>query len=83
MKIKSFIAVFAMMTVAVLGSGLSSCEKFMEDPEQAFKEAGVKLLTLSNYEAILTEAVSTGYIKESDVEVLREWRKNPAELGID
>ena len=51
--------------------------------EQAFKEAGVKLLTLSNYEAILAEAVSTGYIKESDVEVLREWRKNPAEWGID
>ena len=51
--------------------------------EQAFKEAGIKLLTLSNYEAILAEAVSTGYIKESDVEVLQEWRKNPAEWGID
>ncbi len=47
--------------------------------EQAFKEAGVKLMTLSNYEAILAEAVSTGYIKDSAIPLLNEWRKNPAE----
>ena len=47
--------------------------------EQAFNEAGVKLMTLSNYEAILAEAVSTGYIKDSAIPLLNEWRKNPAE----
>ena len=38
MKIKSVAAMFGLMTVAVLVSGISSCEKFMEDPEKAFQE---------------------------------------------
>lgn len=38
MKIKSAAAMFGLMTVAVLVSGISSCEKFMEDPEKAFQE---------------------------------------------
>ena len=46
--------------------------------EKAFKEAGVKLLTLTNYEAVVAEALRTGYIKESDVALLNEWRKDPA-----
>ena len=47
--------------------------------EEAFREAGVRLLTLSNYEAVLEQAAQTGYIKESDIEVLAQWRRNPAE----
>ena len=46
--------------------------------EKAFKEAGVKLLTLTNYEAVVAEALRTGYIKESDIELLNEWRRDPA-----
>ena len=38
MKIKSFAVVLGLMTAAVLMSGMSSCEKFMEDPEKAFQE---------------------------------------------
>ena len=47
--------------------------------EEAFREAGVKLFTLSDYEAVLAQAAQTGYIKESDIEVLAQWRQNPAE----
>ena len=39
--------------------------------------AGVKLITLSNYEAVIEEAAKTGYIKEEDKAVLAEWRKSP------
>ena len=46
--------------------------------EEAFKAAGVKLLTLTNYEAVVAEALKTGYIKEEDVATLHEWRKDPA-----
>jgi orotate phosphoribosyltransferase len=46
--------------------------------EQAFAEAGVKLITLSNYEAVIEEAAKTGYIKEDDKAMLAEWRKNPS-----
>ena len=46
--------------------------------EKAFAEANVKLITLTNYEAVVEQAVKTGYITEDDVEVLHEWRKDPA-----
>ena len=45
---------------------------------KAFKEANVKLVTLTNYEAVVAEAVRIGYIDAADVEVLNEWRKAPA-----
>ena len=46
--------------------------------EKAFAEAKVKLITLTNYEAVVDQAVKTGYITEDEVEVLHEWRKDPA-----
>lgn len=46
--------------------------------KDAFKEADVKLITLTNYEAVLEAALNTGYIEESDIEVLHTWRKDPA-----
>ncbi len=46
--------------------------------KDAFAEAGVTLLTLTNYEAVVAEALNIGYIKESDIEVLHQWRSDPA-----
>lgn len=46
--------------------------------KQAFDEAGVKLVTLTDYEHVVAEAAETGYISESDVEMLHKWRKDPA-----
>ena len=46
--------------------------------EQAFKEADVKLITLTNYEAVVAEALRTGYIAENEVELLHDWRRAPA-----
>ena len=45
--------------------------------EKAFADAKVKLITLTNYEAVVAQAVKTGYITEDEVEVLHEWRKDP------
>lgn len=45
---------------------------------EAFKNAGVQLITLSNYSALINAALETGFIREADVEALREWRKDPA-----
>ena len=47
---------------------------------EAFKEAKVNLVTLTNYEAVLDSALKTGYINEEDVSVLDNWRKDPAHL---
>ena len=45
--------------------------------EEAFREAGVKLVTLTDYEHVVEEAAKTGYIKEEEKAVLAEWRKAP------
>ena len=47
--------------------------------EKAFKEANVELVTLTNYEAVIAQALATGYIKEEDAELLNQWRKAPSE----
>lgn len=43
-----------------------------------FKEAGVNLVTLSNYNAMLETALETKYIRAEDLDTLKEWRKDPA-----
>lgn len=44
----------------------------------AFKEANVQLDTLSNYDDLIAEAVTRGYVSESDIEALKQWRQDPA-----
>lgn len=46
--------------------------------EDKFKNAKVKLTALSNYDAVLAEALATNYITEKEVETLKEWRHNPS-----
>ena len=47
--------------------------------EEAFRQAGVTLYTLSDYEHVVSEAAKTGYISDEAQPVLAEWRKNPSE----
>ena len=44
---------------------------------EAFKKAGVPLITLTNYEAVVSEALRIGYISEDEVPVLNEWHSDP------
>ena len=46
--------------------------------EQAFADAKVKLVTLTNYEAVLEVAKQIGYITEAQIPTLNEWRNDPA-----
>lgn len=45
---------------------------------KAFADAGVELQTLTDYDHVVEQALATGYIAEADVELLHEWRKDPA-----
>lgn len=45
---------------------------------QAFTDANVKLVTLTDYDHVVAEALATGYIQDGDIELLNEWRKNPS-----
>ncbi|MCQ2083004.1 MAG: orotate phosphoribosyltransferase [Bacteroidaceae bacterium] len=49
--------------------------------EQAFKEAGVTLVTLTDYPHMLDAAIESGYIKQESLKTLEEWRRNPSEWG--
>lgn len=50
--------------------------------EEAFAQAGVKLVTLTDYEHVVERALETGYIQDSDVELLHRWRKDPAHYQV-
>ena len=47
--------------------------------EEAFRQAGVKLITLTDYQHVIAEAAKTGYVSTEDLELLARWRENPAE----
>ena len=51
--------------------------------EEAFKAADVKLLTLTNYQAVVSVATETGYISADQQPTLDEWRKDPAKWRND
>lgn len=46
--------------------------------EAAFRDAKVKLYTLTDYEHVVNRALATGYVQPEDVEVLNQWREDPA-----
>lgn len=50
--------------------------------ETAFAAAGVKLVTLTDYEHVVEKALEIGYIAENDVETLHRWRKDPAHYVV-
>lgn len=46
-----------------------------------FKEAHCDLVTLSDYNYLIEEAVSKGYVNDSELDTLKEWRMNPDKWG--
>ena len=46
--------------------------------EEAFRKAGIQLYTLSDYHTLIEMALETGYIKQEQVELLANWRKDPS-----
>jgi len=51
--------------------------------EKRFKDAKVPLITLSNYNSVIEEALRINYISQSDIEILQEWRKDPENWNPD
>ena len=44
-----------------------------------FKNANVSLVCLSNYDALIPQAIEMGYVKSTELKSLQAWRGNPAE----
>ncbi|TBW27575.1 orotate phosphoribosyltransferase [Gramella sp. KN1008] len=49
-----------------------------ETSEKSFKEAGIELHTLSDYEHLIETAQNTNYINAEEAGTLRKWREDPA-----
>ncbi len=47
----------------------------------AFAEKGIDFQTLTNYNALIEEAAQMGYVSESDLNTLKQWRENPDTWG--
>lgn len=46
-----------------------------------FKESSVPLITLSNYDVLIEEAIEYNYVKQEQLEVLKKWRLSPDTWG--
>lgn len=60
----------------VLGMVANYTHQFAQ-AEQAFAEVGVELHTLTNYDALIEEAVRSGVVGAGELETLKEWRQAP------
>jgi orotate phosphoribosyltransferase len=54
-----------------------------EIADQKFREKGVQLETLSNYDALITTALELGEVTEAQIEHLANWRISPDTWGRD
>lgn len=46
-----------------------------------FKSAKCELISLSNYDFLMQQAVQSNYITEKDIKTLKAWRDNPSDWG--
>jgi orotate phosphoribosyltransferase len=49
---------------------------------EGFKKANCKLVTLSDYNTLLEQAVDSSFIKEADLAYLSTWRESPETWGV-
>ncbi len=61
--------------VAIITYGFPQAEK-------AFAQSGIRLLTLSDYNALIEEAALHNYVASDQLEVLRQWREDPENWKI-
>ena len=50
---------------------------------EAFKKANCDLVTISNYEALITKAVEENYVSDDQMQSLKEWRQSPQKWSDD
>jgi orotate phosphoribosyltransferase len=75
-------AVNALKEAGLSVAGLVSIFTYGFDvAEENFKEAKCRFATLSNYNTLIEYAAENSFIAQSDVDVLNQWRRNPAEWG--
>jgi orotate phosphoribosyltransferase len=76
-------AVEALKSAAVNVKGMAAIFTYgFERSKTNFEEKSIELHTLSNYEALLEQALDTGFINDKELNVLSQWNSNPSEWDI-
>ncbi|MEI6880974.1 MAG: orotate phosphoribosyltransferase [Bacteroidetes bacterium] len=52
-----------------------------DEAVRAFADANCEYVSLCNYNTLISVAVTNNIVKENQLELLAEWRKNPSEWG--
>ena len=75
-------AVDALVNAGCIVTGMIATFTYgFAESEKKFNDYGLKVLTLTDYETMLSQALESGYIAENQLALLREWRMNPGEWG--
>ena len=76
-------AVEALKSAAVNVKGMAAIFTYgFERSKTNFEEKNIELHTLSNYEALLEQALDTGFINDKELNVLSQWNSNPSKWDI-
>ena len=76
-------AVEALKSDSVNVKGMAAIFTYgFERSKTNFAEKNIELHTLSNYEALLEQALDTGFINDKELNVLSQWNSNPSEWDI-
>jgi orotate phosphoribosyltransferase len=76
-------AVEALKSASVNVKGMAAIFTYgFELSKTNFAEKNIELHTLSNYEALLEQALDTGFINDKELNVLSQWNSNPSEWVI-
>lgn len=76
-------AVEALKSASVNVKGMAAIFTYgFERSKTNFAEKNIELHTLSNYEALLEQALDTRFINDKELNVLSQWNSNPSEWDI-
>ena len=76
-------AVEALKNASVNVKGMAAIFTYgFERSKTNFAEKNIELHTLSNYEALLEQALDTGFINDKELDVLSQWNSNPSEWDL-
>jgi orotate phosphoribosyltransferase len=78
----SLAAVDALRNAGCIVKGMVAIFSYgLEEARKNFEEKQCQLVTLSDYNMLLAQALESNYIDEENLVSLKQWRENPSEWG--
>ncbi len=78
----SLAAVDALRDAGCIVKGMLAIFSYnLEEARKNFEEHKCELITLSDYNTLIQQALESNYIDENNMASLKKWRENPAEWG--